>query len=512
MTKQILEHIEAGIDALDEYIYQSYHKKLISLGFELSYEDSKQIYDATNSFRNSLVSRRGKIFETHISEFLRNNHVSFEEQVSIDLNNNCFRAGKKEPVVDFVIKHSDDETLVNQNISEFIIISRKYTCRERYKQDDWTYVHTPLKYILLVGSNDYPKTFVDTDTRVLITLVNKQGDKRKGIDALLSEISYIEMSQTTPESCFSTSTDESDVSVESTESQDSSTLRYIDLCCGIGSFHHSMQTVQPNSRCVMACDILKCARNTYKSNYDIEPLTDLCKLDYNDFDADIVFSGNPCQSFSQIGNQRGFDDPRGNIFIYILDNIMSMKKYKVFVFENVVGLTTNAGGRTFETILTKIQSHGYTPIHRILKCSDYGIPQNRKRVFIVCIRNDLLKQCVDYNKRFDDIINKYCEHVTLTEYLDNGLTFKRDTALTIRCGGVGSPIDSKQNWDGYYVTDADNDEEQEYRLTINDMKKLQGFEDDFKLVGTVSEQRKMLGNTIPTNLTEIVCEFACSIL
>ena len=161
-------------------------------------------------------------------------------------------------------------------------------------------------------------------------------------------------------------------------------LKYIDLCCGIGSFHYSMKKNFPNLECVLASDIMKDAVDTYEANYGITPEGDLQKIDYTGIDADIVFSGNPCQSFSQIGKHGGLEDERGNLFLYIIDNIMSLNKYPIFVFENVSGLISHDNGNTFKYIHDKITSHGYSISYRVLLCSDYGIPQNRKRVFIVC--------------------------------------------------------------------------------------------------------------------------------
>lgn len=276
--------------------------------------------------------------------------------------------------------------------------------------------------------------------------------------------------------------------------------RFVDLCCGIGSFHLSMGD---RGQCVMACDILPSAKLTYKENYNIECLDDLTRVDYSTINADIVFSGNPCQSFSNIGKRAGLEDSRGDLFNFIIDNIVSTQKYKVIVFENVDGLTTHNNGETFKYLLSKIKALDYNVLWRVLLCSDYGIPQNRKRVFIICFRLELEHD----ENLFDSILEKYKSTVSLTDYMNNGKKFKKDIAYTIRCGGFHSPIDSKQNWDGYILEDGS-----EYRLTIDDMKHLQGFPSNFKLIGSSTEQRKLLGNTIPTNFTKIICEYIISIL
>ena len=158
--------------------------------------------------------------------------------------------------------------------------------------------------------------------------------------------------------------------------------------------------------------------------------------------------------------------------------------------ENVKALKNHDKGKSFAKIESDLKQEGYTVIHDVLTCSDYGIPQMRKRLFIVCFKGIEVK---DIDKFFD--LDEYKETKTMTEYL--GKNFAKETAYTLRCGGKGSPIDDRHNWDGYWV------DGQEYRLTIEDGLKLQGFE-NFEMVGKKNEQWKMLGNTIPTIFTDII--------
>ena len=288
-------------------------------------------------------------------------------------------------------------------------------------------------------------------------------------------------------------------------------ITFIDLCCGIGSFHYAMNIEINNSKCVLASDIHVPAKKSYKENYNLEVDDNLINIDYKNIDADILFSGNPCQSFSQIGNHKGFNDERGDLFNFILDNIVKLNKYKIIVFENVYGLATHDKGNTLKYITNKINSYNYGVFVKILLCSDYGIPQNRKRLFIICLSKNTFKENIDYYINiFDNILKEnFNKNITLSEYLHKN--FIKKVAYTIRCGGSNSPIKSKQNWDGYYVKD-ENDNLSEYRLTIEDMKILQGFPNDFTLIGTQTEQKKLLGNTIPTNLTRLICKFISSLL
>ena len=141
-----------------------------------------------------------------------------------------------------------------------------------------------------------------------------------------------------------------------------------------------------------------------------------------------------------------------------------------------------------------MNAEGYKIVFKVLKCSDYGIPQMRKRLIIVGMKDVEDKKMKEFFN-----LREYEKQTTLTQYL--GKEFEKKTAYTIRCGGKRSPIDDRHNWDGYWVKNKGVREE--YRLTIPDALKLQGF-DNYELHGTATANWKMLGNTIPTIFTEII--------
>jgi DNA (cytosine-5)-methyltransferase 1 len=265
-------------------------------------------------------------------------------------------------------------------------------------------------------------------------------------------------------------------------------VKYIDLFCGIGSFHYSFKKL--GFECVMASDIYKPAKDNYKHNYNIDVLDDICNISPNNIDDyDILCAGFPCQPFSQAGRHKGFEDSRGTMFSQVM-RFVKINIPKIVILENVQALLNHNKGQSFSIIKKELEDEGYDVVYKVLKCSDYGIPQMRKRLFVVAFKNIEVN---DINSFFD--ISEYQKTATLTEYL--GKNFEKETAYTIRCGGRHSPIDDRHNWDGYWV------DKKEYRLTIEDGLKLQGFH-DYKLVGKKNEQWKLLGNTIPTIFTEII--------
>lgn len=273
--------------------------------------------------------------------------------------------------------------------------------------------------------------------------------------------------------------------------EDKHKMSFIDLFCGIGSFHHSFKKL--GWECVMACDMDKAVRETYQANYGIQPLGDITEIDPKTIPPyEILCAGFPCQPFSQCGQHKGFEDTRGTLFFHLM-KFVEYHKPKVILLENVQGLLTHDGGNTFARIKGDLERANYTITHKVIKCSDYGLPQMRKRLFIVGVRKDA--ELAKHVHRLLEL-DEYKKETTLAEFL--GKPFEKKIAYTIRCGGKHSPIHDKHNWDGYLV------DGQEYRLTKEDCLQLQGFPPDFTLHGTNRDQWKQLGNTIPTIFTEII--------
>lgn len=268
-------------------------------------------------------------------------------------------------------------------------------------------------------------------------------------------------------------------------------LRFVDLFCGIGSFHYSFKKL--NWECVMSCDIDNAARETYKENYGVLPLGDITEIDPKTIpEYDILCAGFPCQPFSQCGQHKGFDDTRGTLFFHIM-RFVEHHNPNIIILENVQGLLNHDSGKTFARIKQEIEAAHYNITYKVIKCSDYGLPQMRKRLIIVGIKKD-----TSLEKHIHKLLDfkEYKRETTLSALLNKN--FEKPTAYTIRCGGKKSPIGDKHNWDGYMV------DGKEYRLTKEDCLKIQGFSAEFKLCGNNNAQWKQLGNTIPTIFTEII--------
>ena len=171
-------------------------------------------------------------------------------------------------------------------------------------------------------------------------------------------------------------------------------LKFIDLFCGIGGFHYALTLTDDNkthtkNKCVLACDINKECRATYKDNFNLEPTDDVTKLENEEVpDFDILCAGFPCQPFSNGGKKKSFKDARGNLFEEII-RIAKCKKPSFMFLENVKHILKVDNGNVFKTILTKLREIDYVVSCQTLSPHQLGIPQQRERVIFTCIKKDV---------------------------------------------------------------------------------------------------------------------------
>jgi DNA (cytosine-5)-methyltransferase 1 len=165
-------------------------------------------------------------------------------------------------------------------------------------------------------------------------------------------------------------------------------LSYIDLFCGIGGFHQALNKL--DCKCVIACDIDKACRENYKLNYGIEPHPDVRKINPDEIteDVDIICGGFPCQAFSNAGKKKMFEDDRGLLFDEIM-RIAKVKNPRFMFLENVKHILKVGDKKVIEYIKKKIGDLGYNLQIFQISPHEYGVPQQRERVYFVCVRNDI---------------------------------------------------------------------------------------------------------------------------
>lgn len=152
---------------------------------------------------------------------------------------------------------------------------------------------------------------------------------------------------------------------------------------GIGGFEYGLQNSKYNFECVGYCEIDKYARSIYERRFpnhiNFGDATELKTEELPNFD--FLVGGFPCQAFSNAGKRRGFDDTRGTLFFEIA-RVLKDKRPRYFLLENVRGLLSHNKGETFQTILEVLSDLGYELQWTLLNSKDFGVPQNRERVFI----------------------------------------------------------------------------------------------------------------------------------
>jgi DNA (cytosine-5)-methyltransferase 1 len=162
-------------------------------------------------------------------------------------------------------------------------------------------------------------------------------------------------------------------------------LKFIDLFAGVGGirlgFEQAMQALGIDAQCVLSSEIDRHAQETYALNFGEPPSGDLYAIPSIPV-FDFMLAGFPCQPFSYAGKQKGFGDTRGTLFFEI-ERILGTHRPQGFLLENVRGLTSHDGGRTFATILEKLTALGYGVSYLVLNSSNYGVAQNRVRVYIL---------------------------------------------------------------------------------------------------------------------------------
>ncbi len=163
-------------------------------------------------------------------------------------------------------------------------------------------------------------------------------------------------------------------------------FRFIDLFAGVGGIRIPFDEL--GGECVLGSEIDKYAKITYQSYFNDIPKGDISKIQPCEIkDFDILVGGFPCQPFSQAGHRKGFHDTRGTLFFEV-EKILRCKTPKAFLLENVKGLKGHDKGNTFRIIKEALESIGYFVTERVLAARDFGLPQNRERIYLVGFWNE----------------------------------------------------------------------------------------------------------------------------
>ena len=309
----------------------------------------------------------------------------------------------------------------------------------------------------------------------------------------------------------------------------STKFKFIDLFAGIGGFRLAMQNL--GGKCVFTSEWDKSAQKTYMLNFGEVPFGDITKEEtkaYIPDGFDVLCAGFPCQAFSIAGKRGGFEDTRGTLFFDVAE-IIKRKKPKAIFLENVKGLRSHDKGKTLATILNVLRNDlgYYVPEPQIINAKDFGVPQNRERIFIVGFRNDLgiedfkYPDSLDKKVTFKDIKEENVVSVKYylsTQYLATLINHKSrheskgngfgysiikddEIANAIVVGGMGRErnlvIDDRlEDFEPVTKIKGEVNREGIRKMTPREWARLQGYPDEFIINVADVQAYKQFGNSV----------------
>lgn len=304
-------------------------------------------------------------------------------------------------------------------------------------------------------------------------------------------------------------------------------MTFIDLFAGLGGFRIALQSL--GAECVYSSEWDEPVRQVYADNFGEVPEGDITRVDEKTIpNHDILCAGFPCQAFSISGKQRGFDDSRGTLFFEVA-RIVKEKNPKVVFMENVKNFATHDEGRTLEVVKGTMQELGYTFYHKVLNSVNYGVPQKRERIYMVCFRNDLHIRDFSYPKPIELIRHvedflledeKEVEHLYINRpdtYMngveDNTYSNKPIRLGIVNKGGQGERIYSAKGiavtlsaygggafsrTGGYLINGKTR------KLHPRECARIMGYPDDYRICSNPNQAYKQFGNSVVIDVLQLI--------
>ncbi len=249
------------------------------------------------------------------------------------------------------------------------------------------------------------------------------------------------------------------------------TIKLGTLFSGIGAVEHALKRLNLKSSIVFASDIDTHVKKSYMANYSLD--ADDWHNDVTQFDAkryinkvDLLVGGSPCQAFSMVGKRMGLDDIRGTLF-YDFARIVNETKPKVFIYENVKGLTNHDGGNTWKVVQAVFKELGYKIYSKLLNGKDFGIPQHRERIVVVGFLDHSIDFSFPIKVPLEHTMQDFLEDYTDTKYYlkEKGIKFVTSTKNRLKRytqinGDIALCQKANQqfNWHGDFIFEPEYDE------------------------------------------------------
>ena len=321
-------------------------------------------------------------------------------------------------------------------------------------------------------------------------------------------------------------------------------FRFIDLFAGIGGVRLGFQ--QAGGACVFSSEFDKHAQQTYKNNHGEIPFGDITSIPANEIpEHDVLLAGFPCQPFSHAGLKLGIEDTRGTLF-HDIANILESKKPKFALLENVKGLISHDKGYTLKVILKTLTNIGYScnipkeviehgttkeiqtlAKKMVLKSIDFGIPQNRQRIYIMLWRDGEIEN-FEYPQPIeakvivgDKLESNPDPKLTISDKLWEGHK-RRKTQNKINGKGFGyglvttesaytNTISARYYKDGSEVL-IEQKGKNPRKISPREAARLQGFPDEFEPSNSKVQAYKQFGNSVTVDVVAALARKVCSLM
>lgn len=297
----------------------------------------------------------------------------------------------------------------------------------------------------------------------------------------------------------------------------------IDLFAGIGGIRLAFQ--KQGGYCCFTSEWDKYSAKTYRANFGEEPEGDITEIDEKEIpNHNILLAGFPCQAFSQAGLKQGFDDIRGTLFFDVA-RIIAEKRPDAFLLENVKNLRGHDKGKTFAKIKETLEQLDYTFEAKVLRAADFGVPQNRERIFMVGFNKRKGGDLVPFNfptpprpiTRLGDILlAEVNEKYTISDKLYQG-HLRRKEMHKQKGNGFGfslfnensvytNTLSARYYKDGSEILVEQGEGKNPRKLTPGECKRLQGFPENFVIPVSDTQAYKQFGNSVSVPVVEAVAK------
>lgn len=299
-------------------------------------------------------------------------------------------------------------------------------------------------------------------------------------------------------------------------------ITFIDLFAGIGGTRIGFERV--GTKCVFSSEWDKHAQETYEANFNETPKGDITKIKTEEIpDFDILVAGFPCQPFSSVGKREGFEHKTQGTLFYDIARILKAKKPSAFLLENVQGLTTHDKGNTFKIILETLDELDYKVFYQILDSAKFGVPQHRKRIYLVGFKKNLGIKKFNFpeGKGKDVFIGKYIEDnpegYSISKHLQKVYLFKKkdnrpqivDKNSKERARTLVSTYHKIQRLTGTFVRDGPTGLR---LLSENECKAIMGFPKKFIIPVSRTQMYRQFGNSVAIPVIEDIANQMIKVL